>query len=301
MEAANRRVGSGLGCVAVDHAGHEWLAQVGPQDFGDGVLRLRLEPWPRTVGASPDPTVSPSRWRRRATDRPRSGGTPSQPAADRPTVGTHRRQSTRPPRGGCFGKRECPEGPREPRSAEQHDALGNRGLRADDGVGGGDRPLQPAAREWVGQDRPAQLVGECTHAGSVRHAATKTPPAMIIPRPPRGSTAGAAGPVPVPSRCQADHLRTVAGREGGHHPGQRLAELQIEMHRTRAVDPVHRLFEGPDREWPPGLLLTLGCDTPGAKRPTGRPAPLNRPFFLPCWTAGRRCDVTPEDGPLCTR
>ena len=181
-------------------------------------------------------TAPPSRWRQSSHRRSRTGGTRSPRATGRPTAATdRRRRSAR--RHGRQSRRTCPA-PGEPGRAEQHDALGQRGLRADDGVGGGDRALQPASRQRVGQHGPAQSVGERqTRAGSAR--CDHGPPAMISPRPCRGSSSSADRRWPAPSRRpRPERPRSdPARRERRGRAGQRLAELEIEVHRAGAVGP----------------------------------------------------------------
>ena len=165
---------TGLGRVAVDRRG----PRVARSGRPPGLRRWRSAPSSRALPRV-EPlriaTVSPWRRRRRASDRPRTGGTRSRPAAGRPTAGTGSTTMIRAP--AADGVRDvCPECPGEPGRAEQHDALGKRGLGADDGVGGGDRPLEPAAREWVGQDRPTQTCRRVPpHTGRVRPLRPRAP------------------------------------------------------------------------------------------------------------------------------
>ncbi len=102
--------------------------------------------------------------------------------------------------------------------------------------------------------QPSRSASSPTRAGSARCG--QGPPAMMSPGPCRGSSSvvrGPARPAPVDH-----HLRTLARRERRCRAGEGLSELEIEMHRARTVGSVHRLLEGPDGQWPPGVLLALG-------------------------------------------
>ena len=73
------------------------------------------------------------------------------------------------------------ERPGEPGRPERHDGVRQRRLRADDRIGRGDRPVHPAARSWVGHDRPSEPIRQREHAsgfrGSGRLAADDDDPA----------------------------------------------------------------------------------------------------------------------------
>ncbi len=284
---------TGLRRVAVDHAGHEWLAQVRPQGVGDGALRLSLALVPRVE------PVGIRRYCRRV-----GGGDPLVQVAvvelgrnpQRISPAPEGIDDNNPGTGGGRVRNEGPEGPGEPGRAEQHDAVGKWRLRADDGVGGCDRPLQPASREGVGQDGPTQASGERTQAGGVRPLRPRAS-GNDHPPPPEGFDVAATGPVRPQVPAATDHLRAVAHRKRAGRPGQWLAELQIEVHRAGTVLPVQCLFEGPDRERPPGVLLTFGCDTwrvrtNASPRRTGRSAQS---------TGVHRCDAARAACPPCRR
>ena len=127
-------------------------------------------------------------------------------------------------------------------------------MRADDGVGGGDRPYHPAPRPRVGHDGPPEPLGEREHPVGLgrlgRHAADHDDP---------------TAPQRLPD-CNArliladDDPRPRARWQVASRPGQGLAEGKVEVNRARARRPLDRLAEGPGGQWPPRPLLTRRGD-----------------------------------------
>ena len=145
---------------------------------------------------------------------------------------------------------------------EQHDALGQWGLRADNGVGRRDGSVQPAARQRICQHRPAE-----------RRRQARTPARPPLGPRPAGDDhpsppSGVGRPEPHPLAVAHDHLRRLSGWKRSCGADERLAEFQVEVDRARTVGPC-TASSMPGR--PGAAMRPLGPRrAPRAKRTSGR-------------------------------
>ena len=83
--------------------------------------------------------------------------------------------TTRAPRASGVGD-VVPEGTRQPRGPEEHDAFGKGRPAPDDGVRRADRPLHAAARQRIGQHGPAEAIAQGEDARRDRAVAASSRP-----------------------------------------------------------------------------------------------------------------------------
>ena len=174
--------------------------------------------------------------------------------------------------------------PGEPGRSEQHDAFGEGGLRAHDGIGSGDGPTRPASRQRVRQHRPAE--GAASPATPTGFALRdQGPPAMIIPLPRRGSSSIGARPAGCRPRRPSDPY----GREVALLRRSAARETPNSGAPGRARFAVHRFLVSPDGKGSPcGLLALDGY--------AGRRGPTNGCGEEPVLVDGLRCARVMEFG-----
>ncbi len=263
---------------------------------GDVGVASTCAPTPRR------PSRRPRRRARRAAARGRPPCARSRRAAGRATHRRGRPAPGRPTRSSHWTSGLLVVGPPTRNTTSGAVTVGEAG-DAQQRVVGGDRARHPQVRERVGQHRPARDLGEAQHR---RRSARRRPSRR---RPGRGagrrrgaasassiSTDGARTPgaVAVHGRSSERPGASTSASPVGH---QRLAERQVEVHRSRRRPA--RVGDRARRQRAPRRAGTVAVAR--APRLRGTSGPRRRRASPGRRSGPRRCRAAPAAGRRCTR